>query len=231
MSWLGRLLRPKGGSEALTLLKLRVTRFRQLLRSYGSLLALLEDAAEKQGGGFILDRQYVITLAEQVAELADAVAFDLNVMTSQGNLPFYEQSERLRGELRSLVAEGGAGAPVRPGEAAAPTVSPAALAAALARFPVLYRKADKWPAGARRPDLCAISRRARSSAPWRPAACWWPSISPPRMAFWRPSGGSEPSSSTGGASPVPLPASPGSCAFPPSWVLETPLCAWRAAPR
>jgi pyruvate,water dikinase len=143
MSWLRRVLRPSAGSEALTLLKLRVTRFRQLLRSYGSLLALLEDAAEKQGGGFILDRQYVITLAEQVAEVADAVAFDLNVMTSQRNLSFYEQSERLRGELRSLVAEGGAVVPVSLGEAAAPTVSPAVLAAALARFPVLYRESGQ----------------------------------------------------------------------------------------
>ncbi len=140
MSWLGRVLRPKGGSEALTLLKLRVTRFRQLLRSYGSLLSLLEDAAEKQGGGFILDRQYVVALAEQVAEIADGVAFDLNVLTSQRNLPFYDLVERLRGELRSLLAEGGMVTPAGRGEAGAPTVPPTALAAALARAQFIYRE-------------------------------------------------------------------------------------------
>ena len=139
MSWLGRVLRPKGGSEALTLLKLRVTRFRQLLRSYGSFLSLLEDAAEKQGGGFILDRQYMVAVAEQVAEIADGVAFDLNILTSQRNLPFYEQVERLRGELRGLLAAGGAETGTSRSEAAAPTVHPATLAAALARAPVLYR--------------------------------------------------------------------------------------------
>jgi pyruvate,water dikinase len=140
MSWLGRVLRPKGGSEALTLLKLRVTRFRQLLRSYGSLLSLLEDAAEKQGGGFILDRQYVVALAEQVAEIADGVAFDLNVLTSQRYLPFYEQVEQLRGELRGLLVEGGAGARESRSKAAATTVSPATLAAALARSPIVFRE-------------------------------------------------------------------------------------------
>ena len=140
MSWLRRVLRPKGGSEALTLLKLRVTRFRQLLRSYGSFLSLLEDAAEKQGGGFILDRQYVISLAEQVAEIADGVAFDLNVLTSQRNLPFYDQVERLRGKLQNLLAEEGAESRAGRIEATVPTVPPAALAAALERSPVLYRE-------------------------------------------------------------------------------------------
>jgi len=140
MSWLGRLLRPRGGNEAHTLLKLRVTRFHQLLSSYGSLLSLAEDAAEKQGGGFILDRQYAVALVEKVAELAESVAFDLNVLTSQRNLPFYEQVERLRDELRSLLAETGADTRARPGEAAAPTIPPAALAAALARSPVIYRE-------------------------------------------------------------------------------------------
>ncbi len=139
MSWLSRMLRPRSGSETHTLLKLRVTRFRQLLSSYGSLLSLAEDAAEKQGGGFILDRQYAVALAEQVAELAESVAFDLNVLTAQGNLGFYEQVERLRAELRGLFAEGVAAAPAGGGEARAAAVSPATLAAALARTPVLYR--------------------------------------------------------------------------------------------
>jgi pyruvate,water dikinase len=140
MSWLGRMLRPTGGSKALTLLKLRVTRFRQLLRSYGSLLSLIEDAAEKQGGGFILDRQYVVSLAEQVVEIAVGVAFDLNVLTSQRSLPFYEQVERLGAELRSLLEEGGTWTPAGRSGAAAPTVPPAALAAALARSRVIYRE-------------------------------------------------------------------------------------------
>ncbi len=144
MSWLSDIFRKRAGDDAVTILKLRTTRFRQLLRAYGTMLELLDDAAEKQGGGFVLDRQYVVALAEQVAELADAVVFDLNVMTSQQNLAFYETVDRLRSELRGTLAqEPGAGPEARrerngPGVGAAPVISPAVLAAALARAEVLY---------------------------------------------------------------------------------------------
>ena len=142
MSWLSSLFGRRTGSEAVTLLRLRTTRFRQLLGNYGSFLALLEDAAEKQGGAFILDMQYVIALAEQLAELADAIVFDLNVITSQQHLAFYDVAEWLRTQLRSLVAPGGQGAAKSASDAASSAgvapVSPAALAAALGRSQVLY---------------------------------------------------------------------------------------------
>ena len=159
MSWLSSLFGKRNGSEAVTLLRLRTTRFRQLLGNYGSFLALLEDAAEKQGGAFILDMQYVVALAEQLAELADAVVFDLNVITSQQHLAFYDVAEWLRAQLRSLVAHGPGGAakaaseapdrPSLPRRAHRPRarwkpdpspapVSPAVLAAALERSQVLY---------------------------------------------------------------------------------------------
>ncbi len=115
MSWLGRLFRSDRANEARTLLRLRVTRLRRLLATHAALLALLEDAAEKQEGEFIFDRQYVVSLSERVAELADAAAFDLNVLTSQKNLAFYEAVERLRAKLRAIL-EGKEPAPGAPGE-------------------------------------------------------------------------------------------------------------------
>ena len=146
MSWLSSLFsrRAGHGSEDETLLRLRTTRFRQLLASQGALLSLIEDSADKQGGGFVFDKQYVIALAEQAAELADAVAFDLNVLTSQRHLAFYDQAERLRAELREILARGlgaGDGHPggTQPRGAATSTVSPEELAEALARCEVLYR--------------------------------------------------------------------------------------------
>jgi phosphohistidine swiveling domain-containing protein len=144
VSWLSDIFRNRTGDDAVTILKLRTTRFRQLLRSYGTMLELLDDAAEKQGGGFVLDRQYVVALAEQIAELADAVVFDLNVVTSQQNLAFYDAVDRLRSELRGTLAqEPTAGPEARserngPGVGAAPVITPAVLAAALARAEVLY---------------------------------------------------------------------------------------------
>lgn len=140
MSWLSSLLGRRNGREAATLLRLRATRFRQLLESYGSFLTLLEDAAEKQGGAFILDMQYVVALAEQLAELADAIVFDLNVITSQRNLAFYDVAEWLRAQLRSLAAPGPGAAAKAAAKAPAglPPISPAALSAALGRSQVLY---------------------------------------------------------------------------------------------
>jgi len=141
VSWLSSLLGRRNGKEAATLLRLRATRFRQLLESYGSFLALLEDAAEKQGGAFILDMQYVVALAEQLAELADAIVFDLNVITSQRNLAFYDVAEWLRAQLRSLAAPGPGAAATAAAEVPAaglPPISPAALSAALGRSQVLY---------------------------------------------------------------------------------------------
>ncbi len=145
MSWLSDIFRRRTGGDAVTVLKLRTTRFRQLLRSYGTILELLDDAAEKQGGGFVLDRQYVVALVEQVAELADAVAFDLNVVTSQQNLAFYEAVDRMRSELREILAREPAAGPETLGEriapdvgGATPVISPAALASALARAEVLF---------------------------------------------------------------------------------------------
>ncbi|HQU34790.1 MAG: hypothetical protein B7Z68_00765 [Acidobacteria bacterium 21-70-11] len=144
MSWLSDIFRKRTGGDAVTVLKLRTTRFRQLLRSYGTMLELLDDAAEKQGGGFVLDRQYVVALAEQVAELADAVVFDLNVLTSQQHLAFYGAVDRLRSELRGVLErEPGSDPEARsersgPGVGATPAISPAVLAAALARAEVLF---------------------------------------------------------------------------------------------
>ncbi len=104
MSWLSRVLRPNSEGEALTLQKLRVTRLRQLLGNYEAFQALRDDAAEKQGGDFILDRQYVIALVERVCELTDAVLFDLDVITSSRNPAFEDAAERLRAGLRGLLA-------------------------------------------------------------------------------------------------------------------------------
>lgn len=144
MSWLSDIFRKRTGDDAVTVLKLRTTRFRQLLRSYGTMLELLDDAAEKQGGGFVLDRQYVVALAEQVAELADAVVFDLNVVTSQQHLAFYGAVDRLRSELRGVLAQEPRSGPEArserngPGVGATPAISPAVLAAALARAEVIF---------------------------------------------------------------------------------------------
>ncbi len=171
MSWLSRVFRRGSGDEAITLLRLRTARFRQLLGSYAALLTLLEDSAEKQGGNFILDRQYVIALAEQVTEIADAIVFDLNVITFHRYLAFYEAAERLRTRLRSILTEGASGGALgsvsdaQSQAGAAATVSPSALAAALERSEVVYQQSGHVACrGVAAGPVCNLSDGAQPGA-------------------------------------------------------------------
>ena len=105
MSWASLLFRRGASADTFTDLKLRVTRFGHLLDLYGSFQERIEDAGDKQGGGYVLDRQFVVTLVEQVAELTEAAVFDLNVLTAQKHVAFFEVAERLVADLRKLAAE------------------------------------------------------------------------------------------------------------------------------
>lgn len=146
MSWLGRILGRKGAADSREELELRATRFRQLLRCYGALLTLIEDAAAKQGGDFVLDKQYIVSLTEQAFDLAESVLFDANVMTDQHLLGFFPRLDALHTEMRRLIArplsdagDGTAGASAT----AAPAhhrVSAEALAAALERAEKLTQR-------------------------------------------------------------------------------------------
>jgi len=138
MRWLGRLI-GRERSPALRLVRLRTTRFRQLLRRYGRFLDLETDAADKQAGDYVLDRGYVATLVETVFDLAEAVVFDLNVLTAGRHEAAHGVVESLRKEVRRLVVAS------RPEPGAAPlaletaAVPPDTLAAALERTRVLHR--------------------------------------------------------------------------------------------
>jgi hypothetical protein len=103
MSWLSRIFESPPEAEGVSLIKLRSSRFRHLLRSYGKFLDLIADAAEKQGGDYILDKQYIVSMAEILFNLADAVVFDLNVMTNQRYGSLYDLMERFHMEVKKII--------------------------------------------------------------------------------------------------------------------------------
>ncbi|MGD8413110.1 MAG: PEP-utilizing enzyme [Candidatus Latescibacterota bacterium] len=118
MRWYRRIFRPpRQKKDAIRLLNLRCTRFRQLVRNYGKILDALADAAEKQGGDYILDRQYIVSLSEVVLDITESIIFDLNVLAEERYESFYAALDRFRSEIRSIVARDGPSAET-PGVAA-----------------------------------------------------------------------------------------------------------------
>jgi hypothetical protein len=75
------------------------------LDRYGRFIKLGEDAAEKQSGEYILDKQYVVTLSDQAFETAEGIVYDLNVLTGQQHIGLYEAVEALHEQAKLLLAE------------------------------------------------------------------------------------------------------------------------------
>jgi pyruvate,water dikinase len=148
MTWYRKIFRPsRRKMDANRLLNLRCTRFRQLVRNYGKILDAVGDAAEKQGGDYILDRQYIVSLSEVVMDLTEAIVFDLNILAGQRYDSLYHLLDRFRSEIRDIITrEEEAGEPPKTGaDGAAKVRAPTStedlnkLAKAIAKSHVLYQ--------------------------------------------------------------------------------------------
>ncbi len=109
--WLFRTPRPARADLALTL---RLTRLRRLNRCYREFLGFFVDGAEKQGGGFILDRQYIVSLAERAFRLGYEIIFHANVLRPGVALESYAALDRFKVAIRDLLAAKGRRADDRP---------------------------------------------------------------------------------------------------------------------
>jgi len=86
------------------LIKRRYVRFQKLLKNYLEILEILTDALEKQGGGFVLDKQYIVALTNKLCNLADSIVYDLNVLTDQQYLNFYDPLDRFKKETKEIIS-------------------------------------------------------------------------------------------------------------------------------
>ncbi len=99
-------------------LRQRLTRLRRLNRCYRDFLGLFLDAAEKEGGGFILDRQYIVSVGERAFRLGYEIVFHSNVLQPGIAPGSYAALDRLKADLRDLLAgkrrppEGGPAVPM-----------------------------------------------------------------------------------------------------------------------
>ncbi len=146
MSWLRKIFQDAHESNSARLLNLRCTRFRQLLRNYGKILDRLADAAEKQSGEYVLDRQYIVSLAEAVIDLSESVVFDLNVIADNRYSTFYDALGKFNVEIRRIVSAGSTSEiSLSPKESriSPDNISPNRLAAAIDNAQVLFHNSGQ----------------------------------------------------------------------------------------
>jgi hypothetical protein len=79
-------------------------RFRRLVRNLRGLQDLSEDAADKLGGEWILDRSYVAALVAQALDRAREVVFDAAVLTASSSSELYARLDAVRGVFARLMA-------------------------------------------------------------------------------------------------------------------------------
>jgi pyruvate,water dikinase len=142
MSWFQKIFKDSREKDVCRLFSLRSTRFRQLLRNYGRILDRQADAAEKQAGEYILDRQYIVSLVEVVIDLAESIIFDLNVITDNRFYSFYDILKKLDSEARDALSSNAnmeTSADRRISAKPEAGVSARVLAEAIGRSPVLFR--------------------------------------------------------------------------------------------
>jgi pyruvate,water dikinase len=88
-----------------TLIKLRAGRFHQILDTHKRFNALIQDAVEKLGGEFVIDKQYLAGLADGAFALAGDMVRDMNVVRDDPALSrYFIKLDRMKADLRRILA-------------------------------------------------------------------------------------------------------------------------------
>jgi pyruvate,water dikinase len=122
MSWLPKRFRRGTERDARLTLKLRLVRWRHLLRVEESLLTRLADMRDKLSGEYVFDRQYIVSSVGQIFQKSYQVAYDMGMLRGLEEVPVYPwldgMRERTLAFLRSwpLVEEGPLVVPTPAGE-------------------------------------------------------------------------------------------------------------------
>jgi hypothetical protein len=105
-SWFSKFLRKESSAGLAQQVRMRITRFRHLLRLYGRMTALGADAAEKQSGEFILDGAYILALCDKAFDTVGGMVYDLNVLTGRQHIGLYAAVEDLHEKSAKLLRSG-----------------------------------------------------------------------------------------------------------------------------
>jgi len=102
-SLISKLLLKKRTNTSAQCIRLYLARFSHLLRQYGQIIALCEDAADKQSGQYIFDKAYIVALADRAFEAAEGMVYDLNALSGEQYLNLYKKVETIRQRTAELL--------------------------------------------------------------------------------------------------------------------------------
>ena len=86
--------------------RLHAVRFGRLTASLRALVELADDARDKLGGEWILDRSYVATLVQQSLARAREIVFDATVLAGADRVDLFFRLDAVHGRLDRLLAGG-----------------------------------------------------------------------------------------------------------------------------
>ncbi len=84
--------------------KLHAVRFGRLIGSLHRLVELGDDASEKLGGEWILDRSYVASFVGRTLDRAREIVFDSTVLTGDHSAELHARLDAVRGDLDGLMS-------------------------------------------------------------------------------------------------------------------------------
>jgi phosphohistidine swiveling domain-containing protein len=103
MSWFQRWFGLGKKEEALLALKLRLSRWRHLLKTEESCLNTLADMREKLSGEYVLDGQYIFDRLSQVFQKAYQVAYDMGILRGLPAVPMYAWLDRIKDRIMAYL--------------------------------------------------------------------------------------------------------------------------------
>jgi len=148
MAWIKKRWKSSAGLTDKELFAQRLTRFRQILRHYGRFLDIISDMAEKQGGGFIHDQQYLQSRAETLFNIVKSALLDFIIIADKRHLSILDPLEGLEAQARETLSlrkeekETGSGSD-KTGISRSSLINTEPLAKALAATSVIFRNAGQ----------------------------------------------------------------------------------------
>jgi pyruvate,water dikinase len=112
MSWFHRRFGLGTKEDTILALKLRLTRWRHLLKTEESCLNTLADMREKLSGEYVLDRQYIRDRLSQIFQKAYQVAYDMGILCDLPGSPMYAWLDKIKERIMAysrnwpLIREG-----------------------------------------------------------------------------------------------------------------------------